>query len=108
MYKEGKIAPIFSLAILRNVSGPSGYLTLGGLPPINFIPVFVSTPIVITSIEGYPDTLDFYTIEPDAITLGNKALKGSGGGVQYIVRLAYQSLYFHLLISYFRWTLARH
>lgn len=85
MYKSGKILPLFSLAILRDVSGPSGYLTLGGLPPIAFVPDFVSTPILITSIEGYPKTFDFYTIEPQAIVLGNTALSGSGGNIQYIV-----------------------
>ncbi|KAJ5175667.1 uncharacterized protein N7482_001544 [Penicillium canariense] len=86
MYEEGKILPLFSLAILRDVSGPSGYLTLGGLPPIDFVPHFTSTPILITNIQGYPTTYDFYTINIDSLRLNKKEITAAGGSsIQYIV-----------------------
>jgi hypothetical protein len=69
MYTEGLIPPLFSLAILRDVSGPSGYLALGGVPPIDFVQNFTSTPILITTIEGYPKTYDFYTININGAVL---------------------------------------
>lgn len=79
-------APLFSLAILRDVSGDAGYLALGGVPPISFTQDFTSTPILVTSISGYPDTYDFYTINIDEVVLNGAAVSGSGGsGIQYIV-----------------------
>ena len=84
MYEEKLVDPYFSLAILRDVSGPSGYLTLGGLPPIEFNETFATTPILVTSISGYPKNYDFYTIEVDSINLNGKALSG-GSAAQYIV-----------------------
>lgn len=79
-------APLFSLAILRDVSGPAGYLALGGVPPISFTQDFTSTPILITTIEGYPDTYDFYTINIDDVVLNGVAVANSGGtDIQYIV-----------------------
>ena len=88
MYKDGLVDSYFSLAILRDVSGDAGYLTLGGLPPIDFTETWTTTDILITSIEGYPDTYDFYTINIDAVTLNGKAVSGSGGDIQYIVSLS--------------------
>ncbi|KAJ5573962.1 uncharacterized protein N7459_008389 [Penicillium hispanicum] len=86
MYKDGLIDSYFSLAILRDVSGDAGYLTLGGLPPIDFNETFTSTDILVTSIEGYADSYDFYTINIDAVTVNGKAVSGSGGSdIQYIV-----------------------
>ncbi|RDW61612.1 aspartic proteinase [Coleophoma crateriformis] len=85
MYEEGLIDPLFSLIIERDVSGPAGYLALGGVPPVNFTQNFTSTPILITSISGYPVTYDFYTIEVDDIVLDGAAVSGSGGTTQYIV-----------------------
>lgn len=85
MYKKGLINPLFSLAILRDISGPAGYLALGGLPPIDFVEDFTSTPILITEVSGYAETYDFYTINIDSIILGKKTLKHSGGDIQYIV-----------------------
>ncbi|EED14968.1 aspartic-type endopeptidase, putative [Talaromyces stipitatus ATCC 10500] len=84
MYERGLVDSYFSLAILRDVSGPAGYLTLGGLPPIDFDETFTSTPILITSIQGYPKAYDFYTVEVDSINLNGKALSG-GSGAMYIV-----------------------
>jgi hypothetical protein len=83
LYKDGLIPPLFSLAILRDISGPSGYLALGGVPPINFVQDFTSTPILITTIEGYPTTYDFYTINIDDLVLDGIPLPGSGGDIQY-------------------------
>lgn len=79
-------APLFSLAILRDVSGDAGYLALGGVPPISFTQDFTSTPILVTKITGYPDTYDFYTINIDEVVLNGATVSGSGGtGIQYIV-----------------------
>lgn len=88
MYEDGLVDSCFSLAILRNVSGASGYLTLGGLPPIDFVETFATTPILVTSISGYPKGYDFYTIEVDSINLNGKALSG-GSGAKYIVCLTW-------------------
>ncbi|KAJ5621692.1 hypothetical protein N7528_006475 [Penicillium herquei] len=79
MYKDGLIDSYFSLAISRNVSGAAGYLTLGGLPPIDFDETFTTTDILITSIEGYTKTYDFYTINIDAVTVAGKSLTAAGG-----------------------------
>jgi Eukaryotic aspartyl protease len=77
MYTDKLVAPLFSLAILRDISGPSGYLSLGGTPPVHWVGDFTSTPILITSITGYPKTYDFYTIKVDSIKLGSKTLPGA-------------------------------
>ena len=88
MYKDGLIDSYFSLAILRDVSGDAGYLTLGGYPPINFTETFTTTPILVTTISGYPDSYDFYTINIDEVTVNGEAVSGSGGSsIQYIVSL---------------------
>jgi aspergillopepsin I len=76
MYTQNLTAPLFSLAILRDVSGPSGYLALGGTPPVDFVEDFTSTPILITTITGYPKTYGFYTIKVDSIELGKSSLAG--------------------------------
>jgi Eukaryotic aspartyl protease len=84
MYEDGLVDPYFSLAILRDVSGAAGYLTLGGLPPIDFNETWATTDILVTSIEGYPKEYDFYTIEVDSINVAGKAVSG-GASVKYIV-----------------------
>lgn len=81
MISQNLTAPLFSLAILRDVSGASGYLSLGGTPPVDFVDDFTSTPILITTIDGFEKTYDFYTIEVDSIELGAKSLPGG----KYIV-----------------------
>ncbi|RAK97350.1 acid protease [Aspergillus ibericus CBS 121593] len=86
MIADGLIDPYFSLAISRDVSGDAGYLALGGLPPVDFVEDFTNTSILVTSIEGYPDSYDFYTINIDAMTLNGKSLTSAGGdSIQYIV-----------------------
>ena len=86
-------APLFSLAILRDVSGDAGYLALGGVPPISFTQTWTSTPILVTTISGYPDTYDFYTINIDEVVLNGAAVTGSGGtSIEYIVSSAWISV----------------
>lgn len=85
MYTDGLVSPLFSLAILRNISGDSGYLALGGLPPVNISGDFTSTPILITTIDGYPNTYDFYTINIEGISINGRTARGSSSATQYIV-----------------------
>jgi aspergillopepsin I len=87
MYSKGLIAnEYFSLVIERQTSGPSGYLAFGGVPDIAFTQNFTSTPIIITTIEGYPDSYDFYTINIVSMELNGVAISNSGGSaVEYIV-----------------------
>lgn len=64
---EGLIEPIFSLALDR--SSDSGYLALGGLPPVNYTGSFASTPIKIVEIYDWPamaTQYSFYTIYVEA------------------------------------------
>ncbi|KAI9648144.1 hypothetical protein NHQ30_002776 [Ciborinia camelliae] len=77
MYKDGLVDSLFSLAIERDLSGAAGYLALGGVPPVSFVQDFASTPILVTSITGYPDTYDFYTINIEAAYLNGKSLSGA-------------------------------
>lgn len=64
---EGLIEPVFSLALDRN--SDSGYLALGGLPPVNYTGAFATTPIKIVEIYDWPamaTQYSFYTIYVDA------------------------------------------
>jgi Eukaryotic aspartyl protease len=89
MVSDGLIPDLFSLAILRDVSGPSGYLAFGGLPPVSFKGNFTNTPILLTQFDqgGQHFALPlFYTINIDSVLLHGKPLPGSGGpGVQYLL-----------------------
>lgn len=85
MSKDGLVAPLFSLAIERDLEGPSGYLALGGVPPVDFVQNFTETPILLTTIEFFPAALDFYTIEIDGLSLDGVTLVNSSDNVQYIV-----------------------
>ena len=87
MYKDGLIAhDYFSLLIERDTSGPSGYLAFGGVPNVKFTQNFTSTPIIITNVDSYPDSYDFYTINIDSIKLNGAAIASSGGkSVEYII-----------------------
>ncbi|KAB8304306.1 hypothetical protein EYC80_003717 [Monilinia laxa] len=77
LYKDGLVDSLFSLAIERDVSGPAGYLALGGVPPVDFVQDFASTPILVTSISGYPKAYDFYTINIEGAYLNGKAISGA-------------------------------
>lgn len=88
MYKQGLVDSYFSLALSRNVSGDAGYLTLGGLPPIDFEESWTSTDILITNVEEQDQGLRFYTINIDNMTVDNKTITKAGGkNNQYIVSL---------------------
>lgn len=76
MYKTGLIPPVFSLALERTTTGLAGYLALGGLPPVSYVPKFSKTPLLITTLEGYPETYDYYTITVDGWTLNCKTIAG--------------------------------
>ncbi|TVY29176.1 putative aspartic-type endopeptidase [Lachnellula hyalina] len=76
----------FSLIIERNISGPAGYLSFGGVPPIAFTQNFTATPIMITTIPGYPKAVDFYTINIDRMQVNGKPIPTSGGSaIEYII-----------------------
>ena len=66
MYREGKVAPLFSLAITRGSS--AGLLAIGGLPPIRHSPNFASAAFQVFTIKGIDATLEdkpqytFYSI----------------------------------------------
>ncbi len=71
MYSEGRVAPLFSLAIDRGTSG--GIMAIGGLPPVLFSPFFASAPFQLLTmtrfgstnpIDGIPQ-YQFYTITVD-------------------------------------------
>ncbi len=71
MYSEGRVAPLFSLAIDRGTSG--GVMAIGGLPPVLFSPFFASAPFQLLTmtrfgstnpIDGIPQ-YQFYTITVD-------------------------------------------
>lgn len=51
MISDGLIEPVFSLALERN--SDSGYLALGGLPPVNYTGDFATTPILMVSSWAY-------------------------------------------------------
>lgn len=85
---KAKLIPhnYFSLIIERSVSGPAGYLSFGGVPDIAFTQNFTATPIIITSITGYPQGTDFYTINIDALELNGNPVAASGGSaLEYII-----------------------
>ena len=63
-YTEGNVAPLFCLALSREENG--GMLSIGGLPPVPYVPIFASTPFQVltatgTGSAGNPD-YTFYTI----------------------------------------------
>lgn len=80
MWKSGKIPPVFSLALDRSTSGTAGYLALGGLPPILYVPNFVSTPLLITTITGLPRTFNYYTIVIDSTVVDCACVGGTTKG----------------------------
>lgn len=72
MYKRGLIPPTFSVAIQRN---DSGYLALGGLPPVPVAGEFAATPIqyLKTGYAGVPkDDYAFYAMEVNSVGVNGK------------------------------------
>jgi hypothetical protein len=94
MYEHGLIDPVFSMVMNRNASNgtAAGFLTLGGLPPMNITGNFSTTPILITNIKGYPKTYDFYTINIDGATVDTRSLPEAGGQIQYLVSIYHTRL----------------
>jgi Eukaryotic aspartyl protease len=76
---DGLIPNLFSLAIERDVTGQSGYLAFGGLPPVSYTGDFASTPILITNFEQFQNIFAFYTINIDSIQLHGEPLPNTGG-----------------------------
>ncbi|KAL8965454.1 MAG: hypothetical protein Q9183_003844 [Haloplaca sp. 2 TL-2023] len=75
MYTQGKIAPVFSLALDRGQE-TGGYLALGGLPPVEHDPYFASTPIETRRVpraSSNPAVTEpqYYTISFTGVTYGN-------------------------------------
>ena len=71
MYMEGNVAPLFSLAIDRGTSG--GLIAIGGLPPVNFFPIFASSPFQYLTMEDADTSssvtqYQFYTITVNGFT----------------------------------------
>lgn len=66
LYKEGKVAPVFSLAINRG-DWSGGLLAIGGIPPTKHSQTFVTVPFELTKISSVRrwrgrDQYTFYTI----------------------------------------------
>ncbi|KAL9099605.1 MAG: hypothetical protein Q9163_004912 [Psora crenata] len=75
MYTKGHVAPLFSIALDRN---QGGLLAFGGLPPVEFNPVFASSPFQLlttstSSVEGTSSSSDYtlYTITTDGFDYDN-------------------------------------
>ncbi|KAL8771667.1 MAG: hypothetical protein Q9203_006189 [Teloschistes exilis] len=71
MYKQGKVAPVFSLAIARG-EGSGGLLALGGLPPVQHDPYFASTPILPSvrrpgNTNAAQSELQYYTVTLEGV-----------------------------------------
>ena len=86
MYTEGKVAPLFSLALDRG-TGSGGQLAIGGLPPVAFRPPFATSPFQILTMEDASSTsagqpqYQFYTITIQGFEiLGSRFTYISNGG----------------------------
>lgn len=55
MYTKGFVAPLFSIALDRNLGGQ---LAIGGLPPVSYFPIFASSPfqLLTTASSAVEDT----------------------------------------------------
>ncbi|KAH8701953.1 aspartic peptidase domain-containing protein [Talaromyces proteolyticus] len=65
-----QVNPLFSLALQRGEAG--GYLALGGLPPVDFKPDFVTTKMLGIPYGTEGGTRAFYSIEAPGYTLNGK------------------------------------
>ncbi|KAK5215869.1 hypothetical protein LTR96_011174 [Exophiala xenobiotica] len=78
LYKEGQCEPYFSLALERlplgDSSGPGGYLTFGGLPPVAHSANFSVAPVQITplpvNITNNKAQPSWWTVNVDSVVYG--------------------------------------
>ncbi len=79
MYKTGLVSPTFSMALERN---ETGYLALGGLPPVSY-----EGPLVSTPIEKLGNETEFtgYAITVDQINVGGKQVGGNATNFTAII-----------------------
>jgi hypothetical protein len=81
MYKQGLVEPYFSVALERTpineLTGPGGYLTLGGIPPVPHDSNFSRTPVEITPVPvnytGNKPQRSWWTINIEGVTYGSSA-----------------------------------
>ncbi|KAL9580769.1 MAG: hypothetical protein Q9212_004295 [Teloschistes hypoglaucus] len=71
MYQQGKVAPVFSLAIARGEES-GGFLALGGLPPVQHDAYFASTPILPSlrrpgNTNAAQSKLQYYTVTLEGV-----------------------------------------
>lgn len=82
LYEEGQCEPYFSLALERiplgDPSGPGGYLTFGGLPPVDHSANFSVAPVQITPV---PINMTDNKAQPSWWTINvDSVVYGPGGG----------------------------
>ena len=77
MYTKGHVAPLFSIALDRDYGG---LLAIGGLPPVDYFPLFASSPfqILTTSSSGTQGTSSaaaytLYTITTNGFDYANNS-----------------------------------
>lgn len=63
------IAPVFSLALQRGE--PRGYVSFGGLPPVDFEHDFAFTPFQRIDQGGEEDPHKFYPTQPDGFSIND-------------------------------------
>lgn len=82
MYTQGLIDQYFSIAfegVAGNLSsGPGGYLTLGGLPPVSYHQNFSRVPVEVAPLPanvtgGEPNVRSWWMIRADGVTYGPSA-----------------------------------
>jgi hypothetical protein len=96
MSKNHKIASMFSISLLREdptlFSAPGGYLSLGGLPPVDIHPHFAKTPILLTGVANGHKTFYDYSINIDTMVVNGTRIPHSGGsGIRYVVSMLHRS-----------------
>ncbi|KAH8881170.1 acid protease, partial [Thozetella sp. PMI_491] len=72
MYKQKLVPPLFSMSMDKN---NSGWLTFGGLPPVDHAAEFASTPIKMAevyNVSSLRTEYSFYTIIADGYIYGNQ------------------------------------
>lgn len=68
---KNPISKFFSLALQRGLAG--GYITFGGLPPLNFVKDFIFTPFRGLNIAGKHIPTAYYPVQPDGFVLNGVA-----------------------------------